>query len=395
MVVRSELDARVAARMRATGEPCALALVRVVASGEVAPPRSWRAALHLTNGDSTVPGIRGTGLAERVVPWRDVLHEGPVPVLPDPELCSLRAAFLAGEHAEDIGTAQELAERDRAVDGHRHGDYVLWFEADLYDQLQLVQLLARLGELRVPPQRVTLVCVGEYPGIAHFGGLGELAAAQLLSLALTASTTLTQGALTHAGLAWTALRTSDPAGLVTIAATPSAELRFVAGAFDRLAREYPSTRDGLSLTERRILAAAAEDDPTAGTVFARVAAREARPFLGDTWCFDRVARLTRAAAPLLEAEPAVPAGRGPAAVRGDTRVRLTAIGRRVLDGREDHVALNGIDRWIGGVHLTGHTPRWRYDEGREVLVAADGAERVSPGAGRGPSSSGSTATGSR
>jgi len=40
---------------------------------------------------------------------------------------------------------------------------------------------------------------------------------------------------------------------------------------------------------------------------------------------------------------------------------------------EDHVGLNGVDRWIGGVHLTGRAVRWRWDEGTESIapVTAD------------------------
>jgi hypothetical protein len=52
---------------------------------------------------------------------------------------------------------------------------------------------------------------------------------------------------------------------------------------------------------------------------------------------------------------------------------LTAAGRRVLDGDEDHVALNGIDRWIGGVHLVGREVPWRWDDGVEAVGAAAGA----------------------
>jgi hypothetical protein len=32
------------------------------------------------------------------------------------------------------------------------------------------------------------------------------------------------------------------------------------------------------------------------------------------------------------------------------------------------VALNGIDRWIGGVHLSGEVARWRWDEGTESIT---------------------------
>jgi hypothetical protein len=37
-------------------------------------------------------------------------------------------------------------------------------------------------------------------------------------------------------------------------------------------------------------------------------------------------------------------------------VHLTASGGEVLAGRADHVRLNGVDRWIGGTHLTGTGP---------------------------------------
>jgi hypothetical protein len=47
---------------------------------------------------------------------------------------------------------------------------------------------------------------------------------------------------------------------------------------------------------------------------------------------------------------------------------VTPAGRRVLRGEADHVALNGIDRWIGGVHLVGEEARWRWDEGTEAIV---------------------------
>ena len=154
----------------------------------------------MTNGDSTVPELRATGLAHQIVCWRDALHDGPVPDVPDDELRHIRARFLAGENAADLGTAEEFAERDRILEAHRDGDYVLWFEADLYDQLQLIQIVAKLHELDVPAGRITLICVGEYPGIAHFGGLGELNADQLGRLPAMAAVPLTATALEHATL---------------------------------------------------------------------------------------------------------------------------------------------------------------------------------------------------
>jgi hypothetical protein len=258
---------------------------------------------------------------------------------------------------------RRFEDRDRALAANRDGEYLLWFEADLYDQLQIAQILAALGDLGVAPGRVTLVCIGEYPGIANFGGLGELEPSQLGGL-LGAAARLTPDALDLGAAAWAALRADHPGGLGEIAASRSPELRFLGEAFDRLSREYPSTRDGLSLTERRLLAATAEGG-TAGVVFRRVGEREARPFLGDLFFFRTAARLATAPVPLVELDP--PGG----GVGPTTRLRLTEAGRRVLRGQADHVALNGIDRWVGGVHLHGAAARWRWDEGTESIVGAE------------------------
>ena len=98
-------------------------------------------------------------------------------------------------------------------------------------------------------------------------------------------------------------------------------------------------------------------------MFAGLGAREARPYLGDTWAFATMDRLARVPDPLLAV-----AGGDPVGIR--TQLKLTETGRRVLDGDADHVELNGVDRWIGGVHLRGQTVDWRWNEATERVVRA-------------------------
>jgi hypothetical protein len=395
MTKQAGFKRRVRARMAKTGESYATARGMLLAGHPGATPDDapldWMPeALHVSNGDAT--DVPGTGLARRVVYWRDVLHEGPVPDLPTAELRRIRVDHLAGYPGVDRAeVTRQFAERDQALEAARDGEYVLWFEADLYDQLQIIEILARLAGLAVPAGRVTLICIGEHPGIARFGGLGELTAGQLRDLPDTnACTRLTPAALDLATQAWAAFRAPAPAGLAPIAATRLPELRFLGEAFDRLTREYPATRDGLSLTERRLLAAVSDATPAtatpatatpataapataaapatgttsvaAGAVFARAAARETRPFMGDTTAFARIDQLAAGPHPLLLLDPP---GRP---VQRTTGVRLTSTGALVLAGQADQIALNGIDRWIGGVHLQGHHVPWRWDDGTETLV---------------------------
>jgi hypothetical protein len=357
MTKQAHFKRRVRERMARTGESYTAARGQLLA-------RSGPGTLHVTNGDSTANSLLRTTLVERIVVWRDVLHEGPVPEVADAQLRDVRLRFLTGADREAgmDPERRDFEKRDAALAAGRDGEYVLWFEADLYDQLQIAQILARLAELRVPAERITLICIGEYLGIAHFGGLGELRPDQLEGLPEVAAVTLSEDALALASRAWAALRAPDPRGLAAIVAARSPELRFMPEAFDRLGREYPWTRDGLSLTERRLLAAIAEGAATAGEAFVRGAAREARPYLGDTWAFAAIERLARAEVPLLSA--------GAGTVDRHSALALTETGRRVLDGAADHVALNGIDRWVAGVHLVGRSPPWRWDDGIEAIVAS-------------------------
>lgn len=371
MTRQADFKRRVRARMAKTGESYAAARSRLLAGHPGTTPDDspldWMPeALHISNGDAT--DVPGTGLARRVIYWRDVLHEGPVPEVAPAELRRIRVSYLTSHYSAERAEAMgQFTERDQALEANRDGEYVLWFEADLYDQLQIAEILARLAGLGVPAGRITLICIGEHAGIARFGGLGELTAGQLRELPHTnACARLTPAALAMATRAWGAFRAPVPEGLGAIAAVRLGELRFLGEAFDRLSREYPATRDGLSLTERRVLAAVADGAPSAGRAVGRAMARETRPFMGDTTYLGRMDQMARGQHPLLRLEPP---GRP---VELTTGVRLTGAGARVLAGEADQVALNGIDRWIGGVHLQDHHVPWRWDDGTETIIRVAG-----------------------
>jgi hypothetical protein len=120
--------------------------------------------LLVTNGDSAAERIEEAGLAGELLPWRDVLHEGPVPAgLSDSELGEVRGRFLADRGwASGHETAEAFAERDAVLaDFGKHEEVVLFFEHDLYDQLQLVQVLDRFLGLDLGGTRLCLVVAPE------------------------------------------------------------------------------------------------------------------------------------------------------------------------------------------------------------------------------------------
>ncbi|HYW10257.1 MAG TPA: DUF1835 domain-containing protein, partial [Longimicrobium sp.] len=111
--------------------------------------------LHVTNGDHAADALRAAGMSGTVVAWRDVLHEGPVPAgLALPELGAVRAAWIA----EQGWGAADFRERDAALARFAtHDETVLWFEHDLYDQLQLLQVVDWLAEHAPADAPVSLI----------------------------------------------------------------------------------------------------------------------------------------------------------------------------------------------------------------------------------------------
>ena len=244
---------------------------------------------------------------------------------------------------------------------------VLWFEHDLYDQLQLLDVLALAGTTTEAPE---LIVVGAFPGKPSFRGLGELTAQQLETL-WPARVTATPGTLAAATSAWEALRRPDPTALVVHATEDIPQLPFLGPALRRLLEELPAPQDGLSGTERRTLQviAAGADRPPA--VFLATQDREAAPFLGDAWLYRTLAALGQGEARLVETQAGEPLP--PAPPLGDAHafaalsLRLTRTGERVLKQQADRVTLLNADRWVGGTHITA-SAAWRWDPAAQLLV---------------------------
>jgi hypothetical protein len=307
--------------------------------------------------------------------WSDVLHEGPVP--PDDDLADwirTRAAFLASfdTMAEREVLDSYLVAQAALETAPEHDEVVFWFEHDLYDQLLLIRHLNWWQRSGLDPVRAGLVCIGEYPGIADFHGLGELSPTQLAGL-LPGRQTIGAAQLDLGREAWEAFTASDPTAFQAMRDRDTSALPFLSGAVTRMLEEYPATGTGLGRTETQILESLAAAPLAPARLFRASQKREESVFMGDLTFWQRVIALSGGVEPLLrirEGEAAgSPAGetfrtsRGPA-----VEISLTEAGRAVLSGDADQIELNGIDRWIGGVHLLSDSSPWRWDAAARALV---------------------------
>src|SRR5690348_14599868 len=214
--------------------------------------------LHLTNGDSAVHGIEATGVGGDVVPWRDALHEGPLgPAADAVELRALRAGFLAAHGWGDADAIEAgMRARDERLETARAtGEpIVLWFEHDLYDQLQLLQVLDAVDGAAAVEAILPDRFLGAMPDAELAALWGERAPVRREQVAL-------------ARLAWEAVRAPDPTAIGALLDTHTAALPHLTPALRRLLEELPAVGDGLSRTERQALEAIAAGARTPHEIF--------------------------------------------------------------------------------------------------------------------------------
>ena len=226
--------------------------------------------LHILNGKTVFESLAQTDVPGEKVENSDVFHEGPVDAtLGDEEFVHSRVAHLVSMGwgtKEQIGEWYALGERGlRAF--RKYDEVVLWFEHDLYDQLLLIHHLAFYLRCDPRPTKLSLICIGRYPGMPNFRGLGQLSPMQLASLLDTRQ--LVGGAQLELGAkAWRAFGSPDPSGLLHLIDHADFQfLPFLRAALIRHLEQFPSVQNGLGLSEQYALEGIAEGIARAGPLF--------------------------------------------------------------------------------------------------------------------------------
>ncbi|MEA2764457.1 MAG: hypothetical protein QOK07_861, partial [Gemmatimonadaceae bacterium] len=241
-------------------------------------------------------------------------------------------------------------------------EVVLWFEDDLYDQLQLIQILDFFSRGSPRKKKLTLIQVDGY--------IPPLSAAELQKRDEgRALVTPEQFAL--AQKAWKAFGADDPSGILRLLGENLSALPYLAFALWRHLEEFPSVANGLSRSEREALTAVEEGHTTPVAAFMEVATRQESIFLGDIIFYSYLERLSGKKNPLLTWASG---GAVIAPTAKDSRefvkreLKVTPLGRDVLAGKKNWQDINTETRWLGGVEIAPGAKGWRWNPDERVLV---------------------------
>ncbi len=313
--------------------------------------------LNITNGDSAVKIMQAAEVPGTFLPWRDVLHDGPIPAgLSLTELSEIRTQFIFEQGwGESEAIKQSFTQRDALLKTYQsYKKVILWFEHDLYDQLQILQVLDWFSQQPAEKTLLSIICTDRY--------LGMLSPPEVKNL-YEHEQPITAEQLILAKRSWAALRSATPEKWCDLLKTDTSALPFLRGAIIRLLEEYPNCRCGLSRTAQQALKIITQGIKQPGKVFALYQATEERRYLGDAsfWIILQE---------FLDADPAllrVSTGkRLTAPPSPDQELTITPIGKDVAAGRKNWLEISEPDRWIGGVHLT-EDNLWCWDSSSGAL----------------------------
>jgi hypothetical protein len=320
--------------------------------------------LNITNGDGAGEVIKASVLPGDVLPWRDPMHHGPFPANATlDDLRTIRAHHLAGHGLDQIEVERDFQLRDESLrSANSYDRVILWFEHDLLDQLQILQLLDFFSTYDLKETELELICINSFPGFENFRGVGELTPTQMASLLpQSISVTSEMKALARAG--WASFQSNNPRHLLEFQNKDLQCLPFLRPALLRHFEEYPSSSDGLTRTEGQLLSLVAEGIQNPNELFRRNMELETALFIGDWSTYAVIQRLCRAKLLVCDPAPfwyfAVSAEERQAFK--DQRLIITAKGRAILGGDCDPANTIERDQWLGGVHIQSGYPHWVWN----------------------------------
>jgi hypothetical protein len=311
--------------------------------------------LHILNGDATAgafteANILGQSDQAELAIWREAMSEGPVNADVESlgELWDIRRAWhnATVDSQPDEYDRMVVQEFEKLANPAGYDEIYLWFEHDLFCQINLVFLLAQVAQRPLGTTKIKQVSVDSFPGEPFFKGIGQLNGAQLATLYLQAEA-LTQHELDLALRVWNAYAGQEPLAIQELLTSDFGRLRFLKNALILHLQRFPFTENNLNLIEHMLTATLMEGPMPETSLIGR--------FLQQ----DRVYGITD-----LSVGEIIGQLNGKLWAYTDDGVSLTESGADVIAGRR---LLNPVERWLGGFYQTADSP-YRWDREIEKLI---------------------------
>jgi hypothetical protein len=312
--------------------------------------------MHVLNGDATLPLFRQSNLPGTVVVCREMMCEGKVKCTEDMTVFfESRSKHLEYHYGIDKQTyyASVVSELEKLRTAGDHDEVVLWFEFDLFCQINLLFVLHYLRTQLPQLPKISLVSIDQHPEVPEFRGLGMLLPQHFPPL-FEQRITLTAADMDLADRSWQAYCAGDPLALEAISQQPTGHLQHLGPALTAHLQRLPSVENGLNAIQSYFLRKVSMSGLRWYDLYAQFW-HDMKIYGFSDFQLDIYVQRMRSAG-IIE--------------QHDVMLHITGLGREVLNNEEyytDYISLQ--HRWLGGLRLM-HNP-WRWDGKQQKVVKVE------------------------
>lgn len=219
--------------------------------------------LHITNGDSCTNYLKSLHFEGNFITWREMLCEGKTSIdVGSESFWKTRFDFLKSYYKVTKKTFIDFTLKEYRTLCQTKGqkEIVLWFEYDLFCQINMIAILSWIKRFR-KGEKVTLVCSGDVEGSAKKLALGELTPEQIQQH-FENRIELSIDDIEYADYVWQLYCSDSPLRLETVNQfNPANPFYYLDDALNMHLKRFPSIENGLNVVENYIIQTAAETQP--------------------------------------------------------------------------------------------------------------------------------------
>ena len=216
--------------------------------------------LHITNGDCTTDYLKKLQFTGDFITWREMLCEGKtITDVGSEDFFKTRYSFLKDSYqiSKQRFINYTIKEYRKLCNKKSVDEIVLWFEYDLFCQINLLAIISWLKRYRKGYQ-ISLVCSGNVANTKKKLGLTELNEQQLKTH-FKNRIQLSLDDIEYADYIWQLYCSESPLRLESIyQLNPSKSFQYLFSAIESHLQRFPSIRNGLNNEENFILQTAQE-----------------------------------------------------------------------------------------------------------------------------------------
>ncbi|MFZ9030274.1 MAG: DUF1835 domain-containing protein [Robiginitalea sp.] len=218
--------------------------------------------LHITNGDIFTQRLRKLKFKGEIITWREMLCEGKTMTNVGSEaFWKTRFDFLHKNYnVSKSWFVEKTLKEYRSLCNHKQEEeIILWFEYDLFCQINLLAVISWLKTHRRHVQ-ISLVCSGNEDETNRLYALNDLSDEQIKKL-FKKRVELSQDDIEFADYVWQLYCSDNPIRLEHLTDFEQYQFKYLGEALRTHLRRFPTIKNGLNEIENRVLQVAAEEKP--------------------------------------------------------------------------------------------------------------------------------------